>query len=51
MTVVVLKKATALCPYCPAHFHQISDTEDHALSVVREALAKHVSADHPSEEE
>ena len=44
-----LIKATTECPTCGRQFYQIDGTEDRALSVVRNALAKHQEEVHPNE--
>lgn len=43
-----LTQATAECPVCERRFHQIDGTEERALTIVREALDKHITADHQS---
>lgn len=46
---IVLKSATASCRLCDHKSHQISDTSEHAIATVTEAMRKHTEAEHPDE--
>jgi hypothetical protein len=47
MNWIQLVSATVECPLCPQRFHQIDSTEERARSVVRVALARHLTYAHP----
>jgi len=42
-----LVQVTAQCPHCDVRKHQIDGTEERALQVVRDAIARHVQEVHP----
>jgi hypothetical protein len=43
---ITLTKASAECPYCPHRINQISTAREHAVSVVRDGMRKHINEEH-----
>lgn len=44
-------KATVECPHCPKQFHQIDSDDERALSIARDATARHIATEHPADAE
>lgn len=47
MNGIRLVRVTGECPHCGVKKHQIDGTEERALQVVRDAIARHVAEAHP----
>lgn len=45
--MIILHQATVECAHCPRKFHQIDSTEERALQIVRDAIARHLRESHP----